>query len=994
MYYPALSKEYLQEKSLVQQFIDSFDKFVEEGMQLVVDSQGVIEPQVENLVLKLGKVSVGQPSITEADGSRRLYYPLEARLRDITYSSPIFLEITPFFSGSEGRTETVFIGELPVMVKSKLCYLSKMSRDELISAGEDPLDPGGYFIINGTEKALMSIEDLAPNRVFVSREKENDLVQAKVFSTRLGFRGRITVDRARDGKISVTMPSFNKNVELTVLLKALGLDRQEKVFAAFSDSPEIHNDLMLNWEADKDVRMRRDALESIGKKAAPGQPVDYQLKRAELLIDRYLLPHIGVEEKDRVAKAYYLCRMTERAILVASSKRKVEDKDHYANKRLKISGKLMEELFRYAFQFFVKDVAYQLERANIRHRKMTLFTIVRPDALTERMKYSMATGNWMGGHTGVCQPVDRYNFISSLAFARRVISPLAKKHPHHKARDLHGTHFGRLDPNETPEGPNCITPDTPILLDNETSATIADYEKLWPSEKLLSSCWDDEKRLVASGVGRYIKFNSKEYDAFKVTTKETGRAVVATPDHPFFTPEGKTELKSLAAGSRVAVLPGKPLAFQPAEDKTILSEDQLAVSLPPKSDFGYIKGELAARGLLPLKTNDRRTPVIARLLGHLFGDGCLSYSMKKHKSNASITFTGTREDLQDIAGDVKKLGFPVSPITVHHARSELANGQVIEGDTARLSCYSKPLFSLFAALGAPVGEKTEKETGIPAWITDGSKLLQREFLAAYFGSEMTRPRLQKKGRNFTSPAFSLNKTEERLNNGIGFVQQMQRLLGNFGISVAYTKIVDGTIRKDGVRTKKIKAVLSTRPESLLALYGTINFAYCRSRKTLARFATEYLQFKQHKLSKRATIQQQAIALRATGSSVSAIASQLGLPVHSVADWLRSSKKFGAEAAVHVPASSIPSFSEFVAAHAASAEGLCWETIEKIERVKVKDVRDVTTVQDTHNFFANGFLAGNCGLIKSLAMFCEVTSGGDEKPVEQALKKIGVTMQAT
>lgn len=86
---------------------------------------------------------------------------------------------------------------------------------------------------------------------------------------------------------------------------------------------------------------------------------------------------------------------------------------------------------------------------------MTLFTIVRPDALTERMKYSMATGNWMGGHTGVCQPLDRYNFISAIAFARRVISPLAKKHPHHKARDLHGTHFGRLDPNETPEGPNC-----------------------------------------------------------------------------------------------------------------------------------------------------------------------------------------------------------------------------------------------------------------------------------------------------------------------------------------------------------------------------------------------------------------------------------------------------------------------------------------------------------------------------------------------------------
>ncbi|MBI5224569.1 DNA-directed RNA polymerase subunit B'' [Candidatus Micrarchaeota archaeon] len=450
-----LTKSYLNESSMMKQFIDSYNKFLEGGLQMVVDSQKSIEPQVENLVLKLGKITVGQPSVTEADGTRRVLYPQEARLRDLSYTAPLFLEITPLFSGSEGRTETVFIGEIPVMLKSKVCYLSQMNRDELLAAGEDPLDPCGYFIINGTEKALISIEDLAPNRIFVSREKEKDLIQAKVFSTRLGFRGRITVDRTKEGKLSVTLPSFNKSIELLVLLKALGLDKQEKIYAAFSDTPFIVNDLLLNWEAEAEIKTKKDALEAIGKRAAPGQPVDYQLKRSELLIDRYLLPHIGVEEKDRLAKAYYLCRMAERAVLTAYRKRKPEDKDHYANKRIKITGKLMEELFRYAFQFFVKDVAYQLERANIRRRKMTLFTIVRPDALTERIKYSMATGNWMGGHTGVCQPLDRYNFVSSIAFMRRVISPLAKKHPHHKARDLHGTHFGRLDPNETPEGPNC-----------------------------------------------------------------------------------------------------------------------------------------------------------------------------------------------------------------------------------------------------------------------------------------------------------------------------------------------------------------------------------------------------------------------------------------------------------------------------------------------------------------------------------------------------------
>ncbi len=454
MAFKELTENYLLHNSIVQQYVDSYYKFVEHSLQQIVDSQNTVEPQIEGLVLKLGKIRVEKPRIIEADGSGRVYYPMEARLRDLSYTAPLFLEVTPIINGSEKRTEEVFIGELPVMVKSKLCHLHGKSRKELIELGEDYLDLGGYFVINGTEKSLMTLEDLAPNKIMVSKEKTKDIVQAKIFSTRLGFRGRCTVDRNEDGTIGVTLPSYNKPIELTLMLKALGFDKPDKIISIFNPEPVIINDIELNMEEDP-VKSKREALEVIGKRAAPSQPVDYQVKRAELLLDRYLLPHIGVEEKDRIAKAHFLARMAERAIMVYYKKRGVEDKDHYANKRLKISGALMGELFRYSFQFLVKDIAYQMERANVRGRKMSMFSIVRPDALTERIKYSMATGNWVGGHTGVSQPVDRYNFISATSFMRRITSPLAKKHPHFKARDLNGTHFGRLDPNETPEGPNC-----------------------------------------------------------------------------------------------------------------------------------------------------------------------------------------------------------------------------------------------------------------------------------------------------------------------------------------------------------------------------------------------------------------------------------------------------------------------------------------------------------------------------------------------------------
>lgn len=454
MVYHELTDAYLRQKSLVQQNLDSYNRFLDEKMQEIVEAQTQIEPQVEGYLIKLGKIRAEKPMVTEADGSRRPLLPMEARMRDLSYTAPLFLEMTQVVNGVEKRPEDVFIGELPVMLKSKLCYLHGKNHSELELSGEDAKDSGGYFIINGTEKSLMTLEDLAPNRIMVSREKDKDVVQGKIFSTRTGFRGRCTVDRSREGKLTVTLPSYNKSLELVLVLYALGLDSEEKVMSAFGKEKEVHNDLLLNFELNL-VKNKKEALETIGKRAAPGQPVDYQLKRAELLLDRYLLPHIGVTQKDRLSKAYFLSRMSERVILVAHKKRAVEDKDHYANKRLKIAGKLMEELFRYAFGFLVKDVAYQIERANVRGRRMSMFALVRPDALTDRIKYAMATGNWVGGHTGVSQPMDRYNFISAASFLKRVTSPLAKKHPHYKARDLNGTHWGRLDPNETPEGPNC-----------------------------------------------------------------------------------------------------------------------------------------------------------------------------------------------------------------------------------------------------------------------------------------------------------------------------------------------------------------------------------------------------------------------------------------------------------------------------------------------------------------------------------------------------------
>ncbi|MCX8205900.1 MAG: DNA-directed RNA polymerase subunit B'' [Candidatus Micrarchaeota archaeon] len=445
---------YIRQNPPVQQHLESFNRFVDKGLSEVIRSIGSIEPGIEGYSFKLGKIRIEQPMVQEADGSRRIIMPMEARMRNLTYASPMFLEIIPTISGIERDPEEVFIGELPIMVKSKPCHLHGLGRNELIDYGEDPLDPGGYFIVNGTEKVLVSLEDLVPNRIIVSSDSAKGIVNAKVFSTRFGFRARCSVDRTKDGKLQLTFPAAPPSMPVVPFLRILGLKTDKQIVEAFTDNPYIRSDILYNLELDT-TKTYDEALDFIGKKAAPGQAKDFRLKRAEILIDTYLLPHLGTEADSRMAKARYLISMLERTILVANKKIANDDRDHYMNKRVKLPGELMQELFRYAFQFLIKDVTYQVERSVARGRRITARTAIRPDALSDRIKYALATGNWIAGQTGVSQMLDRTNFFATSSHLRRLISPLSRRHPHFKARDLHGTQWGKMCIAETPEGPSC-----------------------------------------------------------------------------------------------------------------------------------------------------------------------------------------------------------------------------------------------------------------------------------------------------------------------------------------------------------------------------------------------------------------------------------------------------------------------------------------------------------------------------------------------------------
>ncbi|MFQ5833446.1 MAG: DNA-directed RNA polymerase subunit B [Candidatus Thorarchaeota archaeon] len=468
-YWPVI-EAFFDYYGLVGQHLDSFNRFIREEIQEVVDSVARLNPKVEGYHVELGDIAVEAPSVREADGSEHPLYPNEARIRNLTYASKLYLDMTPV--RKEGsistRMETmrIYIGDMPIMLRSEKCLLHGMSNEELIKHGEDPKDPGGYFIINGSERVLVTQEDLAPNRILIEEASKSSSYThiAKVFSTSRGFRAPVTIERKRTGELRVSFPSVPGKIPLAILLKALGLESDKEIVDVISDDNEIRNELIVTIEQsapinagreDEDSSTRDNALDFIGKRVAVGQTKEYRLARAEKVLDRYLLPHIGTEEVHRLQKAYYLGQMVERLLELVLIKRQADDKDHYANKRLKLSGDLLMSLFRVALYSLTRDIKYQLERTAVRGRKPNIRTAVRADVITQRLKHALATGNWVGGKAGVSQLLDRTNYISSLSHLRRVVSPLSRSQPHFEARDLHSTHWGKICPNETPEGPNC-----------------------------------------------------------------------------------------------------------------------------------------------------------------------------------------------------------------------------------------------------------------------------------------------------------------------------------------------------------------------------------------------------------------------------------------------------------------------------------------------------------------------------------------------------------
>ncbi len=479
--YKEIIGNYFSKHSIVESNIKSFDNFMERRMQEIVDEANEVIPtiipsEVQDFKIKLGKVKVEKPQLVEADGSKRDVYPMEARLRKLTYSAPVNLSVSTYIDGVERETFTVTIGKIPVMLKSKYCHLHGLDKDKLIEAYEDPNDPGGYFILNGNERVLIVVEDLASNKLFIDKTKTGpSKYTARLYSERGSYRIPHLIEQMKDGVIYFSFTRF-KRLPVVAVIKALGLVKDQDISEAISKN-KTYDDIFINLYECIDLKNQEDALEFIAKRIGITQSREEKIERALEMVDKYLFPHLGVNSEDRIKKAYSLCKYIKRFLIVSKEGLKLSDKDHYMDKRLKLSGDLLADLFRVNMRTLIQDMLYNFQRLVKRGKFQSVRIIIRDQLLTSRIKSAMATGVWVGGRKGISQNIDRTNFNATTSHLQRVVSLLSTTQENFDARALHSTHWGRLGPIETPEG-------TPIGLRKNLAMLGSISQEDVPEEKL------------------------------------------------------------------------------------------------------------------------------------------------------------------------------------------------------------------------------------------------------------------------------------------------------------------------------------------------------------------------------------------------------------------------------------------------------------------------------------------------------------------------------
>ena len=497
---------------LVRHQLESYNDFVTFQIQKTIqmfnpvnihsdhDYNPLVNKYALDVYITFNNFHIYRPQIHENNGATKIMFPHEARLRNFTYSSAmtIDIEIKYIIRTGEQLENTqilcktlpkIHIGKLPIMLRSSVCVLTQYKHISNDLTGECKYDAGGYFIINGSEKTVLGQERAAENGVACFNVVKNSSKWAWVVETKSvpDFKcispKQISIMLAMKNtgfghSIQIQIPRIKQPVPIFILFRALGI---------ISDK-EICQIILLkldDLQYKKLLYALRGAVIETNKLITQEECIQYIinlamytpmnmekesgiLKKREFTLDvlrNDLFPHC----KTKIQKIYFLGYMIKRLLLCSCGINSPDDRDSYVNKRIDLTGTLLNNLFRNYFNKLVKDMQRQIIREIntgswkssddylriINHTN--IYKIIKSATIENGIKRALATGDFGIKHSnsnkvGVGQVLNRLTNFGSLSHSRRISTPMDKSGKLIPPRKLANTSWGFICPAETPEG--------------------------------------------------------------------------------------------------------------------------------------------------------------------------------------------------------------------------------------------------------------------------------------------------------------------------------------------------------------------------------------------------------------------------------------------------------------------------------------------------------------------------------------------------------------
>ena len=454
----------------------SFNHFVNEELRTIISDTSFIStvtPETQ-LLVQFGNIYIERPTIT-SNNSGQYLFPQDARYKDHRYEATVYVDIYTklFHSITNDIIETnthpyVALFKFPAMVRSIVCNLShpsySMPDGESFVSNESETDYGGYFIINGKERVIVSQETINMNHIFVFEDKKsrsNYVAEIRSIKENADYSVLISA-RLINGVVMISLPKkyMSGELPLGVLFRALGLDISEVMnrFLSFSNIYSIVKKSVWKY---KDWA-QEDAIKFISKYTTSRIPDTKRVKYTTQILENEIFPHLGLYATQH-DHGWFLALLTLRLLQTTLGNRFTDDRDHINNKRVEAPGALTGNLVRSLFKRMIRSVQQNIEKKH----DVNVIGLIQKFNLTNRLYHCFTTGNWGIQKSkyirkGVTQIMSRLSYAGTVSHLRRVVVPIEKNSKNTDVRHLHPSSFGFTC------GVECFDPDTKILLWDRT----------------------------------------------------------------------------------------------------------------------------------------------------------------------------------------------------------------------------------------------------------------------------------------------------------------------------------------------------------------------------------------------------------------------------------------------------------------------------------------------------------------------------------------------